>query len=75
MRIRVGCDVNRINIGVEQGYKGWGDGRNGESFGVRLSTIAIPAPDGGRAGLIDCFKPASEAGSGATWTDDAESDE
>jgi hypothetical protein len=69
--VGMGGDVDGVNVGVEEGFERWGDGGDGELFGVGKGAVDIAAPDGAEDCVLDRLKANGEARGGAAGTDDA----
>ena len=72
--VRVGGDVDGVDVGSEQGIEGGSDGGDGEFLREDGGLFRIAAPHRGEAGLADGGKAVGEASGCAAGADDGKAD-
>jgi len=67
-------DVDRVDVGREQGFESSGDSGNGKLMSEGAGAFGVATPDDGQGGRIDSQEPFRKAGSGAAGADNGEAD-
>jgi hypothetical protein len=73
MSIRMGGDINGVDVSGEKRFESWGNDGHGESIRIGVGAIGFAAPDSGEGNMFNRLPTVSESCGGTARADHAPS--